>query len=51
MNKLVKAFCLIVVLSICSFTQGTNKYKKSKIFIGYSNQQIIAVNRQYIKWL
>jgi hypothetical protein len=51
MNKLIKAFCLVVVLSVCSFTQGTDKYKKSKVLVGYSKQQINAVNRQYIKWL
>ena len=54
MNKLIKALCLILVLSICSFTQSTNKYKKnkkSKFFVSYTNQQISAGNRQYIKWL
>lgn len=51
MNKLIKAFCLIVVLSFCSFTQGTNEYKKSKVFAGYSIPQISAGNRQFIKWL
>ncbi len=41
MSKLIKAFCLTVVLSVCSFAQTTNdEYNKNEFYVGYSNQRI-----------
>lgn len=48
MNKLIKAFCLTVVLSICAFAQtnSNDEYKKYEFFVGYSNQQVDVGNRR-----
>lgn len=40
MNKLIKAFCLTVVLSIGSFAQSGDEYKKNEFYGGYSHQQV-----------
>ena len=46
MNKLIKAFCLTIILSICTFAQTStgDEYKKYEFFVGYSNQQIDVPN-------
>lgn len=46
MNKLIKAFCLTIVLSIYGFPQTDDEYKKNEFFVGYSNQQVDAGNRR-----
>ena len=46
MFKLIKAFCLTIVLSVCVFAQTNtgDEYKKYEFFVGYSNQQIDVPN-------
>lgn len=39
MNKLILAFCLTIISSVCAFAQTTD-YKKSEFFVGYSNGQV-----------
>jgi opacity protein-like surface antigen len=39
MNKLILAFCLTIISGVCAFAQTTD-YKKSEIFVGYSNGQV-----------
>lgn len=46
MNKLIKAFCLTIVLSIYAFLQTDDEYKKNEFFVGYSNQQVDVGNRR-----
>jgi hypothetical protein len=47
MNKLLKAFCLSLVLSICVFAQNSDdEYKKNEFYVGYSNQQVSDGNRE-----
>lgn len=42
MHKLLKAFCLSVVLSATVFgqTTSTDEYNKNEFYVGYSNQQV-----------
>jgi hypothetical protein len=40
MNKLFLAFCLTVVSSVSAFAQSTSDYKKTEIYVGYSNNQV-----------
>lgn len=40
MNKLIKASCLTIILSVCAFAQTGDDYKKNEFFVGYSNQQV-----------
>lgn len=46
MNKLIKAFCLTVVLGIGIFAQNNDDYKKNEFFVGYSYQPVDNGNRQ-----
>lgn len=45
MNKLITAFCLAIVSSVCVFAQTGEEYNKNEFFVGYSNQQIDAFER------
>jgi hypothetical protein len=47
MNKLVRAFCLSIVLSISVFAQtgSDDEYNKNEFYVGYSNQQVGGGNR------
>lgn len=47
MSKLIKAFCLAVVLSVGVFAQTTaiEDYNKNEFYVGYSNQQVGNANR------
>ncbi|HSK70462.1 MAG TPA: outer membrane beta-barrel protein [Pyrinomonadaceae bacterium] len=42
MNKLIKAMCLSIVLSVAVFAQtdNTDEYNKNEFYVGYSNQQV-----------
>lgn len=41
MNKLLSAFCLMIITSAVAFAQTTGgDYRKSEFFVGYSNQQV-----------
>ena len=42
MNKLIKAICLSIVLSVAAFAQtdNTDEYNKNEFYVGYSNQQV-----------
>ncbi|HEX8288786.1 MAG TPA: hypothetical protein VF556_12355 [Pyrinomonadaceae bacterium] len=51
MNKLIKAFCLVFVLSITTFTQSVGEYRKGEFRVGLTNRLSDSENRQYIKWL
>ncbi len=40
MNKLIAAFCLAIISSVCVFAQTGEEYNKNEFFVGYSNQQV-----------
>lgn len=40
MNRLITAFCLTVVLSLCVFAQNNDDYKKNEFYAGFSHQQV-----------
>jgi hypothetical protein len=47
MNKLIKAFCLTMVLSLCVVAQSdSDDYNRNEFFAGYSNQQVNDFSRQ-----
>jgi hypothetical protein len=48
MNKLIKAICLSIVLSVSVFAQSDSDddYNKNEYYVGYSNQQVESGNRQ-----
>lgn len=48
MNKLIRAICLSIVLSISVFAQTDtdDEYNKNEFYVGYSNQQIDAGSRR-----
>ncbi len=47
MNRLVKAICLSIVLSLSVFAQtgSDDEYNKNEFYVGYSNQQVESGNR------
>jgi len=45
MNKLIKALCLAIVLSIPAFAQTQTDFNKNEFYVGYSNQQVSDGNR------
>jgi hypothetical protein len=47
MSKLIKAFFLTTILSVCVFAQsGSGEYKRNEFYGGYSNQQVDNFDRQ-----
>lgn len=40
MKKMISAFCLTIMASVFAFAQTTDEYKKTEIFVGYSNGQV-----------
>ncbi len=40
MKKLLTAFCLTIITSVCAFAQTADDYNKNEFFVGYSNQQV-----------
>lgn len=40
MNKLVIAFCMMIIAAAASYAQTTDEYNKNEFFVGYSNQQV-----------
>lgn len=46
MNKLISAFGLTIILSICAFAQNSgDEFKRNEYFVGYSNQQVDTFGR------
>jgi len=40
MNKLITAFCLAFIFSVCALAQTGEDYNRNEFFVGYSNQQV-----------
>jgi opacity protein-like surface antigen len=40
MNKFISALCLAIISSVSALAQSATDYKRSEIFVGYSNNQV-----------
>lgn len=40
MNKLITAFCLAIISSVCALAQTGEDFNRNEFFVGYSNQQV-----------